>query len=80
MLTGQVALWYFRQHPTTLTDGDRTSNRGPILNPRFLEAMMNWPIGWTESGCSETASFQSKPNSRSSISGDLFADLDLWRG
>lgn len=27
--------------------GDNTSTDGRVLNPRFVEALMGWPIGWT---------------------------------
>lgn len=43
---------------TSSTDG-RNSNQPSArrrLNPIFVEALMRWPIGWTDFGCSETGS------------------------
>lgn len=39
------------------------SNQSGRVNPRFLEWMMNVPIGWTELRRSETRSCQKSPNS-----------------
>lgn len=33
--------------PTTSKDGPPTSRPSLVLNPRFVEALMGWPIGWT---------------------------------
>jgi len=33
--------------PTTPTGGDATSSGTRVLNPRFVEALMGFPIGWT---------------------------------
>jgi hypothetical protein len=57
-----------RQAPTAPT-GATTSRSGRILNPLFVEALMGWPIGWTDCGCAETASSHSKPPLPSSNSG-----------
>jgi DNA (cytosine-5)-methyltransferase 1 len=32
----------------TPQDGESTSERGRVLNPLFVEALMGWPIGWTD--------------------------------
>lgn len=41
----------FLPHPTTLTDGQPSSENVPTLrrrlNPMFVEWLMGWPIGWT---------------------------------
>ena len=34
--------------------GRVTCARPLVCNPRFLEAMMGWPIGWSAPGCSVT--------------------------
>jgi len=30
--------------------GEPTSTAGRVLNPQFVEALMGWPIGWTDFG------------------------------
>jgi hypothetical protein len=60
----------FRPDPTTPKDGPRTSRRTRVLNPRFVEALMGWPIGWTDCGFSGTASAESRPRSPSQTSGN----------
>lgn len=42
--------------PTTPTDGASTSEGTRVLNPRFVEALMSFPIGWTDCALSETPS------------------------
>lgn len=42
------------QAPRTPPVGSNTSNEPRALNPRFVERLMGWPDGWTDSGCSET--------------------------
>lgn len=49
----------FHLPPTTWPDGSNTSEARRVLNPRFVEALMGWPIGWTSSAAVATASFQS---------------------
>lgn len=49
----------FRLPPTTSPDGSNTSEARRVLNPRFVEALMGWPIGWTSCAAVATASFQS---------------------
>jgi len=44
-----------RQAPRTLKDGGVTSSTGLTLNPLFVEALMGWPIGWTDCGSAGTA-------------------------
>src|SRR5207253_450841 len=34
--------------PTTSKAGDGSSKSGRTLNPRFVEWLMGWPIGWTD--------------------------------
>lgn len=34
---------------------------GMVLNPRFVEALMGWPIGWTSCVSAVEASCHSKP-------------------
>ncbi len=45
-----------RQAPRTLKDGGVTSNTGLTLNPLFVEALMGWPIGWTDCASAVTGS------------------------
>lgn len=40
------------------------SPSGMVLNPRFVEAMMGLPDGWTDCGCWAMASARSKPPTR----------------
>lgn len=40
--------------PTTPKDGASTSTSGRALNPRFVEALMGWPDGWTDCAYWET--------------------------
>jgi len=56
-------------HPgTSLTDAMiRTAGTGLVLNPRFVEWMMGWPIGWTALEPLETGSSHSKPRQRGDI-------------
>lgn len=42
------------QVPRTPPVGTNTSSEPRALNPRFVERLMGWPDGWTDSGCSET--------------------------
>ena len=37
-----------------LRDGNNTSDTPLTLNPRFVEALMGWPIGWTSFGFAAT--------------------------
>jgi hypothetical protein len=37
-----------RQAPRTNLGGSATSNTPRTLNPLFVEALMGWPIGWTD--------------------------------
>lgn len=57
--------------PTTAKDGASISTAGRVLNPRFVEALMGWPIGWTDCASWETESCPTKPCSPSlSCGGD----------
>lgn len=42
--------------PTTPKDGEPTSSDTRVLNPRFVEALMGFPTGWTDCALSETPS------------------------
>lgn len=57
------------QDQTTSKDGAKSSKSGRTLNPRFVEWLMGWPIGWTDFGSAETASSRLKPHSPSPTSG-----------
>lgn len=48
---------------TTLRDAVRASEAGP-LSPRFVEWLMGYPIGWSDSWRSETPLFPDAPKSR----------------
>jgi hypothetical protein len=54
-----------RPDPTTPTDGASTSTAGRVLNPRFVEALMGWPDGWTDCASWETESSPTKQPSPS---------------
>jgi DNA (cytosine-5)-methyltransferase 1 len=54
--------------PTTEKGGDDTSKPYRVLNPRFVEALMGWPIGWTSLGRSETGSSRRPPSKPSGSS------------
>ena len=49
--------------PVTPLDGPTTSHTSLRLNPRFVEALMGWPIGHSDCDSSETESSRSKPHS-----------------
>jgi len=53
-------------------DGESTSHAGQVLNPRFCEALMGWPIGWTACACAETESSPIKPPSHSENSPAIY--------
>ena len=57
-----------RQVLVTPMDGKPTSKNTRTLNPRFVEALMGWPIGWTDCERAVTASSPSKPRSRGELS------------
>lgn len=44
-----------RQAPRMQKAGGTTSSTGLTLNPLFTEALMGWPIGWTDCVSAETA-------------------------
>jgi len=50
---------YSHLDPTTPKDGPSTSTQ-VVLNPPFVEALMGFPIGWTDLGLSATPSCPSK--------------------
>lgn len=45
-------------HPAPRTG--KAGGTGLVLNPRFVEMLMDWPIGWTDCGSVETASSDDK--------------------
>lgn len=47
------------QDGLTATDGDASSPPTRHLNPRFVEWLMGWPIGWTDCESSATESYRS---------------------
>lgn len=47
------------QAPTTETPGLKSSPTTRVLNPRFTEWLMGWPVGWSDPTSSATASFRS---------------------
>lgn len=51
-------------HQVMQVAGETTSQRA-VLNPRFVEALMGLPIGWTVCGVSATPSCRSKQHSHS---------------
>jgi len=61
-----------RQVLRTPWAGETTSNAGRVLNPRFCEALMGWPIGWTAYACAETESSPIKPPSHSENSPAIY--------
>ena len=60
--------------PTTPTDGASTSTAGRVLNPRFVEALMGWPAGWTDCASWETESSPTKQPSPSESCGPAFTE------
>lgn len=51
------------------TDGAPTSRAPRVLNPRFVEALMGWPDGWTDCASWETESSPTKQPSPSASCG-----------
>jgi len=49
--------------------GDKSSQQTRRLNPRFVEMLMGWPLGWTDFVSSATELSPSKPPSPSTSSG-----------
>jgi len=59
-LPGQARTFHSSpQDQTTTTDGATSSNGTQVLNPRFVEMLLGWPIGWTDCTRSATASYHS---------------------
>lgn len=56
-----------RQAQETAPDGDEPSSEIRRLNPRFVEHLMGFPIGWTDSGPLATPSFRSWRHTHSRI-------------
>jgi len=53
--------------PPTSTRGKGSSKATRRLNPRFVEWLMGWPLGWTDCGCSETGLSRYKRRMRSCL-------------
>jgi hypothetical protein len=47
------------QAAVTSTDGGGSSKSNLALNPLFVEWLMGWPLGWTDSGFAASESFRS---------------------
>ena len=61
-----------RQVLRTPWAGESTSHAGRVLNPRFCEALMGWPIEWSACACAETESFPIKPRTPSKNSPAIY--------
>lgn len=65
---------------TISTDGGPCSPSGQTLNPRFVEALMRWPAGWTwpfaltDSEHAEMVSCRPRPRGPSASSGPDFEE------
>ena len=62
------ALAVTHSHPAQTETGQPTLPNTRTLNPRFVEALMGWPIGWTDCERAVTALCHSKPRSRGEAS------------
>lgn len=81
-LADQVADLYSRHTPPRRPRrkrGKPICERSRVLNPRFVEALMGWPMGWsiasTGSACSVTASYLTRPPSASFSSTNASAEV-----
>jgi hypothetical protein len=54
-----------RQAPRTFVCGKPSSTAGRKLNPRFVEWLMGWPLGWTDCGSVVTVSSLNRLRTRS---------------
>lgn len=78
-LSAQAASWATPRSlpdPTTEPDGEPTSSAGRVLNPRFVEALMGFPLGWTDFELLETPSSR---NRRESLSRFLLSAAERRR-
>lgn len=48
-------------HQTSLKRGEKSSGKTRALNPRFVEWLMGWPIGWTDCDSLVTEWFLLRP-------------------
>lgn len=64
---GDIASRCSPQGPETSTDGEPSSRSTPKLNPRFVEWLMGWPLGWTDCGSRETEFTPWKARMRSQL-------------
>lgn len=51
----------------SLTNGEPTEQSDLTLNPRFVEALMGWPTGWTDFACAATELSRWKARMRSEL-------------
>jgi hypothetical protein len=63
-----------RQDRTTSPGGEGFLKPSRVLNPRFVEMLMGWPIDWTACGSAVTASSISRPPSLSPTCGAECSD------
>jgi hypothetical protein len=81
-LLGRQSARFSLPAPTTSPDGNESSPPGPtsnllserdyakirrMLNPRFVEWLMGWPVAWTDFGSVETESYLFRQQQRLSI-------------
>jgi len=57
-LIGQASGFYGPPIPTIAKDGRKLYASSRVLNPRFVEWLMGFPIGWTDLQPLATASYQ----------------------
>lgn len=55
------------QAPVIPKPGGKSSKETRRLNPRFVEWLMGWPLGWTDLGSAATESFRSWQRSHSEL-------------
>ena len=65
-----------RQAPRTKLGGSGCSSAPRTLNPLFVEALMGWPIGWTDCGSAVTGLSRWSRLMRSKLSRLLQAPTD----
>lgn len=65
MLTLDGQSQFFPQDQKNSTAGETSSESRRLLNPQFVEWLMNWPIGWTASASAATAYSHWERQSRS---------------
>lgn len=63
--------------PQTSTDGEAGSSSTPVLNPRFVETLMGFPIGWTGFAHSATRWSRYRLRLRSELSRLAHWDMEV---